>query len=120
MPQNFSGALPMDNFLYCCNRLYDTLYLPMIVSIRHKGLRHYYEEGKGAKLPADQLSKISRILDALDAVCCDDDIRALGSGIHKLSGEMKDFWSIKVSANYRITFRLENGNVHDVDYQDYH
>jgi len=33
---------------------------------------------------------------------------------------MKDFWSIKTSANYRIVFRLENGNVHDVDYLDYH
>lgn len=26
----------------------------------------------------------------------------------------------KLSANYRITFRLEAGNIHDVDYQDYH
>jgi toxin HigB-1 len=52
----------------------------MIISIRHKGLRLYYEEGTGAKLPADQLNKIARILDALDAVSSDDDIRALGSG----------------------------------------
>lgn len=80
----------------------------------------YYEEGRGSKLPADQLAKIARILDALDAVTSEDDIKALGSGIHKLSGNMKDFWSIKTSANYRIVFRLENGNVHDVDYLDYH
>ena len=60
--------------------------LSMIISIRHKGLRRYYEEGRRAKLPADQIVKIARILDALDAVCCDNDIRALGSGIHKLTG----------------------------------
>jgi toxin HigB-1 len=99
---------------------YDVLHLHMIISIRHKGLRQYYEEGNGAKLPHDQLSKISRILDALDAVSGNDDIRALGSGIHKLTGDMNEFWSIKVSANYRIIFRFEAGNIHDVDYQDYH
>jgi len=41
----------------------------------------YYEEGRGSKLPADQLAKIARILDALDAVTSEDDIKALGSGI---------------------------------------
>ena len=99
---------------------YDVLHLHMIISIRHKELRQYYEEGRGAKLPHDQLGKIARILDALDAVSGDDDIRALGSGIHKLTGDMKAYWSIKVSANYRIIFRFEAGNIHDVDYQDYH
>ncbi len=33
---------------------------------------------------------------------------------------MKDFWAIKVSANYRIIFRLKAGNIYDVDYLDYH
>ncbi|HEY8782309.1 MAG TPA: type II toxin-antitoxin system RelE/ParE family toxin [Mucilaginibacter sp.] len=92
----------------------------MIESISHKGLRLYYEEGIGSKLPGDQLRKINRILDALDTVTMEEDIWALGSGIHKLSGNMKYFWSIKVSANYRIIFRLDSGNIHDVDYVDYH
>jgi proteic killer suppression protein len=92
----------------------------MIENIIHKGLRLYYEEGIGSKLPHEQLAKIARILDALEAVTSDEDIRALGSGIHKLSGVMKDFWAIKVSANYRIIFRLEAGNIYDVDYLDYH
>jgi proteic killer suppression protein len=66
------------------------------------------------------LAKIARILDALDAVTSENDIKALGSGIHQLSGNMKDFWSIKISANYRIVFRFEAGNILDVDYLDYH
>lgn len=92
----------------------------MIVSIRHKGLRLYYEEGKTSKLPADQLAKITRILTALNAVSSEDDIRELGTGIHKLTGDLKDFWSIKITANYRIIFRFVAGDVHDVDYVDYH
>jgi len=92
----------------------------MIAAISHKNLRIYFEEGNGAKLPHEQLSKIARILSALDALSSEDDIKALGSGIHKLTGNLKDFWSIKVSANYRIIFRFEAGDVFDVDYVDYH
>jgi len=92
----------------------------MIESIRHKGLLLYFTEGNGAKLPANQLAKISRILDALDAISSEDDIRQLGSGIHQLSGDLKGFWSIKTSANYRIVFRYNDGNICDVDYIDYH
>ncbi len=92
----------------------------MIVTIRHKALRLYFEEGSGAKLPSDQLSKIARILTALDAVSSEEDIKQLGSGIHKLTGNLKEFWSMKVSANYRIIFRFEAGDIFDVDYVDYH
>lgn len=92
----------------------------MIVSISHKSLRQYFEDGNGSKLPHEQLSKIARVLTALDAVSSEDDIKALGSGIHKLAGNMKDFWSIKISANYRIVFRFEGGNIFDIDYLDYH
>jgi len=92
----------------------------MIATIRHKGLRLYFEEDSGAKLPSEQLGKIARILTSLDAVSSEDDIKALGSGIHKLSGNRNDFWSIKVSANYRIIFRFEAGDIFDVDYVDYH
>jgi proteic killer suppression protein len=92
----------------------------MILTITNKSLRLYFEDGNGAKLPHEQLSKIARILSALDAVSSEDDIKALGSGIHKLSGNLKDYWSIKVSANYRIIFRYEAGDVFDIDYVDYH
>ena len=43
-----------------------------------------------------------------------------GSGLHELSGELKDFWSVKISANYRIIFKFEGKDVTDVDYLDYH
>jgi len=43
-----------------------------------------------------------------------------GSGLHKLSGKLADFYAVKVSGNYRIIFRLEEGVFHDVDYVDYH
>lgn len=92
----------------------------MIESFRHKGLQQFYEEGNGSKLPAQYLRKINRIFDQLEAVTTVSDIQQMGSGIHKLTGDMAEFWSIKVSANYRITFRFDNGEIHDIDYIDYH
>lgn len=92
----------------------------MIQSIRHKGLFQYYTEGNSAKLPPQYLRKINRILDQLDAVSSVDDIQVMGSGIHKLTGDLVDFWSIKVTPNYRIVFRFEGGDIHDIDFLDYH
>ena len=92
----------------------------MIQTIRHKGLRMFYESGNGGKLPKEQLAKISRILTALDALSAESDIRSLGSGIHPLKGEYKGFWSISVTANYRIIFAFKPPDVFDVDYLDYY
>ena len=64
--------------------------------------------------------KIAWVLDALDAVSSEDDIKELGSGVHKLTGHMAGFWSIKISPNYRIVFRFQKGDIYDVDYLDYH
>ena len=96
------------------------LHLYMIQSIRHKGLRMFYETGKGGKLAKEQLAKINRILTALDALSDESDIRSLGSGIHSLKGEYKGFWSISVTGNYRIIFIFKSPDVFDVDYLDYH
>ena len=42
------------------------------------------------------------------------------SGIHKLTGDLAEFWAATVTPNYRIIFRFEAGDVYDVDYTDYH
>ena len=38
----------------------------MIQTVTHKGLRLFFEKGNGSKLPAEYLTKIALILDALD------------------------------------------------------
>ncbi len=92
----------------------------MIHTITHKGLHLFFEKGNGSTLPAEYLAKIALILDALDAVASEDDIKALGGGIHRFAGNYAGFWSIKVSPNYRIIFRYSNGDIFDVNYIDYH
>jgi len=43
-----------------------------------------------------------------------------GYKLHSLSGELKGFWSVWVTDNYRIYFRFEDGNAFDINYSDYH
>jgi toxin HigB-1 len=44
----------------------------------------------------------------------------IGYGFHKLVGDLKGFYSVKVTGNWRIIFRFEDGNAFDVDHMDYH
>ena len=70
----------------------------MIQSFRHKGLRLLWEKGDNSKLPSDQTSRIERMLDVIDSTqSVPEDFGAFQNwGIHKLSGDLKDFWSLKV------------------------
>jgi proteic killer suppression protein len=43
-----------------------------------------------------------------------------GFRLHPLKGKMKGHWAVWVSANWRLTFRFEDGHAADVDYMDYH
>ncbi|HEY5462129.1 MAG TPA: type II toxin-antitoxin system RelE/ParE family toxin [Hanamia sp.] len=93
----------------------------MIVSIVHKGLRRLWEKDDGSRLPFEQVDKIRRILMALDKAKTLDPLRAIpGYRLHQLTGDLKGYWSITVTGNYRITFRFDGENVFVVDYQDYH
>ncbi|MGL1835127.1 type II toxin-antitoxin system RelE/ParE family toxin [Rhodocyclaceae bacterium SMB388] len=40
--------------------------------------------------------------------------------LHKLSGDLMDYWSVKVNGNWRVIFRFDAGEAELVDYLDYH
>jgi toxin HigB-1 len=93
----------------------------MIVSIAHKGLKRLWEKDDGSKLPSKQVDKIRRMLDALDSAKTLDPLRAVpGYKLHQLGGDLKGFWSVTVTGNYRIVFEFRDENVYLVDYLDYH
>lgn len=92
----------------------------MIGSLQHKGLRLYYEKGDVSKLQPQHINKIKLILTRLDAAKSPEEMQVPGYNLHKLTGDLKDFWSVKVDKNYRIIFRFDDENVYDIDYIDYH
>jgi len=92
----------------------------MIESFRHKGLKKLFLEDDGSKLPATMLERIAILLAALDAA---EEIEALDRPsfrLHQLKGDLKGHFAITVRANWRITFRFEDGAAFDVDFVDYH
>jgi len=92
----------------------------MIRSIRHKGLKHLYEEDDARGVMAEHAEKLRDILARLDAATGIEDLDLPGFRLHPLKGELKGSWAVTVRANWRVVFRFAEGEVLDVDYLDYH
>ena len=92
----------------------------MIASFKHKGLKVYFEEDDGSKLPPDMLAKIRLILTALEASTAIEGMNNPLFKLHPLKGDLQGFWSVTVKANWRIIFKFDGGNAFDVDFVDYH
>ena len=92
----------------------------MILSFKHKGLEKFYLTGNTAGIQPQHSAKLARILARLDTAKTAQDMNVPGWNLHSLSGNLLNHWSVKVNANWRVTFKLENGHAEIVDYQDYH
>lgn len=71
-------------------------------------------------LDAQRLERLKIFLDVLDKARAVEDLAVPGAGLHRLSGDRKHTWSMKVSKNWRLTFRFEGGHAYDVNLEDYH
>ncbi len=92
----------------------------MIRSFRHKGLKRLYEKGSVRGLPPQMLPRLRLILADLDAAEDLDGLSHPGYQLHPLKGELKGFWSLRVTGNFRMIFRFEKNEPWDVDLVDYH
>lgn len=92
----------------------------MIGNIKHKGLKRLFEKGDKSKLRKDQADKAELFLSILNEAETIEECDILGFGLHELKGDMKGYWSVFVSKNFRIVFRFEDGIAFDLDLVDYH
>jgi len=92
----------------------------MIASIRHKGLRRFFETGSRSGIQTKHAARLRLQLAALDTAQSIEDMEIPGFRLHRLKGKMKGRWSIWVSGNWRLTFEFKEGNAYLVDYEDYH
>jgi proteic killer suppression protein len=90
-------------------------------SVRHKGLKRLIEDDDERGIRPDLAQRVRRILTALLSA---ESIEGLegppGWRIHQLTGDRAGTWSISVSGNWRITFRVEGEAVTDLNLEDYH
>lgn len=92
-----------------------------IRSIRHRGLRRLVEADDARGIRADLVNRVRRILTVLISAADMDGVRGPpGWRIHQLTGDRAGTWSISASGNWRITFTLEQGEITDLNLEDYH
>ena len=90
-------------------------------SIAHKGLRRLYEDNSSTGLSADTVDKLRTMLTFLDAMQDPEELRTLPTWkAHILTGDRKGTWSLRVTRNWRMTFRIEDDEIIDINLEDYH
>ncbi len=68
-------------------------------------------------------AKIGRMVSFLQDMTREDELRTVAAWkAHLLSGDRKGVWSLFVSRNWRLTFRIDRDEIEiiDLDYEDYH
>ena len=88
--------------------------------VRYKELRALHERDDPARLPAGLVARLRRILFRLQEAAHPGAAAAPGFRLHALKGGRAGHWSVRVSGNWRVVFRFEDGEVVDVDLIDYH
>ena len=93
-----------------------------IDSIRHKALRRFAESGSPKGLPAGSVDRLLRMFAYIDAIDTAEELRVPPNfGAHSLTGDRKGEWSLFVTKNWRMTFRVNSaGAIEDMDLEDYH
>jgi proteic killer suppression protein len=89
----------------------------------HKGLKRLYEDDATKGVPPDTVDKLRKMLAFLDDMEDPEELRVLPSWkAHTLTGDRKGTWSLSVTANRRLTFRIDTAEreIHNVNLEDYH
>jgi proteic killer suppression protein len=92
----------------------------MIESFRHRGLKRLYQHNDRSGIGSTMLRRVEEILSILDAAEAISELDIPGYRLHPLTGPLKGSWSVRVTGNWRIVFRFEDGAAWDVDLVDYH
>ena len=89
----------------------------------HKGLKRLYEEDSAKGVPAESAAKLRKMLAFLDAMDDEAELHLLpGWKAHKLTWDRKGAWSLSVTGNLRLTFRIDpvESEICVLNLEDYH
>lgn len=92
----------------------------MIKSWKHKGLEVFFKTGKSIGILNNHAKKLKIILQLLNAADKAERLDLPGMRFHKLKGDKKGYFSVTVSANWRVIYKFVGEDAILVDYLDYH
>ena len=91
---------------------------------RMRGVRHDDANTTGfTRASPDTVDKLRKMLAFLDDMQDPDELRSLPAWkVHTLTGDCKGTWSLSVTRNRRLTFRIDIAEraICDLDLEDYH
>ncbi len=92
-----------------------------IRNFAHKGLKRLYLEDSVKGVPPDTVDKLRKMLVFLDGMEDPEELRALATWkAHILTGDRNGTWSLSVTRNRRLTFRIDDSEICDLNLEDYH
>ena len=92
-----------------------------IRNFAHKGLKRLYEDDNAKGVSPDTVDKLRKMFVFLDAMQDAEELRSLAAWkVHTLTGDRKGTWSLSVTRNRRLTFRIEEREICDLNLEDYH
>jgi proteic killer suppression protein len=95
----------------------------LLVRFRHKGLRQLHQAGNAKGVPSAMSDKLRKLMFALETADTLEQLsRFPGWKLHPLKGELKGFWSLTVTGNWRLVFLHDEATntASELDLIDYH
>jgi len=91
-----------------------------ITGFRHKGLERFFCRGTAAGIQTQHAGRLRLILASLNVAEQPSEMGLPGYHLHPLKGDRRGTWAVRVSGNWRVTFRFDGPDAMDVNYEDYH
>ena len=122
LPEKHGNDLKCLSLHLTSVRLQATVVLVRIRNFIHKGLKKLYTDDATKGVPPDTVDKLRKMLAFLDDMEDSEELRTLPSWkAHTLTGDRKGTWSLSVTANRRLTFRIDTAEreIYDANLEDY-
>ena len=94
-----------------------------IRNVLHRGLKRFIQHNDASGLAPAVVERVRNILTFLQEMEDARELRDIPNWkAHPLTGDRKGTWSLTVTRNWRITFRIDQTEreILDLDYEDYH
>jgi len=89
----------------------------------HKGLKRLYESNEQKGVPPASMDKLRKMLAFMDSMRGAEELRLIPTWKpHLMTGDRAGTWSLNVTRNWRVTFRIDvvEEQICDVNLEDYH
>jgi len=94
-----------------------------IRNVVHRGLRRFIQHNDASGLAPAVVERVRNILTFLQEMEDAQELHDVPSWkAHQLTGKRKGTWSLTITHNWRITFRIDQteGEIFGLDYENYH